>query len=94
MTKEQEEVRARIVISGRVQGVFFRQDTKDRALTRGVTGWVTNRADGKVEAVFQGSKEAVDSMVEWCRRGPSLAEVEHVEVNWESPTDKKGFSIR
>jgi acylphosphatase len=94
VTEEQEKVRARIVISGRVQGVFFRQETKDRARTLSVTGWITNRSDGRVEAVFQGSRESVDSMIEWCRQGPSLADVESVEVNWESPTDEKGFSVR
>lgn len=74
------------MVSGRVQGVFFRQNAVERARQRNVTGWVRNRSDGRVEAVFEGRDEAVASMIEWCRRGPRHALVEDVSVEWEDPT--------
>lgn len=77
-----------------VQGVFFRQETYRRARTRGVAGWVCNTADGRLEAVFEGSRQAVDSMLRWCREGPPLARVEGVEVSWEEPQGETGFSVR
>lgn len=84
--------RARVVVSGRVQGVFFRAETGDRARSLGVAGWVRNNRDGTVEAAFEGDRERVESMVEWCRRGPALAEVERVDVEWEEPRDERGFA--
>ncbi len=75
-----EKVRARVIIEGRVQGVFFRHYTHETAHRLGVKGWVKNRRDGRVEAVFEGDKEAVDKIVEWCRRGPSEAKVTKVSV--------------
>ena len=86
--------RARVVVSGSVQGVFFRTETRDRARSLGVAGWVRNVPDGTVEAVFEGNDEKVDSMVEWCRRGPSGAGVDDVEVKWVEPEGEAGFSIR
>jgi acylphosphatase len=83
-----------VTVRGLVQGVAFRAATGDRARTRGVTGWVRNRPDGAVEAVFEGPEEAVRSLVDWCRRGPSGAVVESVEVTWESPRSERGFTIR
>jgi acylphosphatase len=77
-----------------VQGVSFRVLTRDRARSRGVAGWVRNRPDGAVEAVFEGAEEAVRSLVDWCRRGPSGAVVEAVEVEWEPPIGEQGFAIR
>jgi acylphosphatase len=88
-------VQRRVVISGQVQGVFFRQSTRDYARELGLTGWVRNRLDGCVEAVFQGPAAAVARMVEWCRRGPPLADVEHVELTEEPLGDPfPGFSVR
>lgn len=84
----------RVRIRGRVQGVFFRVETRARAESLGVTGWVRNAEDGSVEAAFQGDEERVDSMVEWCRRGPSGARVDDVEVEPEEPTGETGFSVR
>ena len=78
--------RVHVVISGMVQGVFFRSYTEDKARSLGVTGWVMNRWDGRVEAVFEGEKSDVDEMVRWCRRGPSSARVEKVEVKEEKYT--------
>ena len=86
--------RARVRVHGRVQGVFFRADTRDRAVSLGLAGWVRNAADGSVEAVFEGDGRRVESMVEWCRRGPSGARVDEVEVSWEEPVGEQGFAVR
>ena len=82
------------MVSGRVQGVFFRDTTRRRAEAAGVAGWVGNRADGAVEAVFEGDPAAVEEMVEFCRRGPSRAEVASVEVEEEQPEGLTGFEVR
>ena len=82
------------MVSGRVQGVFFRNTTRRRAEAAGVAGWVGNRADGAVEAVFEGDPAAVEEMVEFCRRGPSRAEVASVEVEEEQPEGLSGFEVR
>jgi acylphosphatase len=87
-------VRKRVVVSGRVQGVFFRDTTRRKASSRGVTGWVTNRADGAVEAVFEGDADAVESMVGFTREGPRGADVAEVEVTDEQPEGLSGFEIR
>jgi len=82
-------------VSGRVQGVFFRSETQDEALRHGLTGWVRNMPDGRVEAVFEGEKDRVDRLVEFCRRGPMGARVSNVEVVWENYTGEfHGFKIR
>ena len=89
------KVRARVYVSGMVQGVFFRSETQDEASRRGVTGWVRNLRDGRVEAVFEGEKDKVAELIEFCRRGPRGARVTEVDVSWE---DYKGefqnFSVR
>ncbi|MET0731138.1 MAG: acylphosphatase [Solirubrobacterales bacterium] len=85
--------RRRVVVSGRVQGVFFRDTTRRRAESGGVAGWARNRPDGAVEAVFEGDPEAVDQLVEFCRRGPSGAEVTSVEVVEEEPEGLSGFEV-
>jgi acylphosphatase len=77
------KVRAHVYISGMVQGVFFRWHTKEEADKLGVKGWVRNLTDGRVEAVFEGEKEAVDAIIEFCKRGPPLPQVEKVKVKWE-----------
>jgi acylphosphatase len=88
-------VRARVYVAGKVQGVFFRWYTRDEAVRLGVKGWVRNLPDGRVEAVFEGEKEAVEHMIEFCKRGPPAAEVENVEVRWEAPTGEyKSFKIK
>jgi acylphosphatase len=89
-----EAVRSRVVVHGRVQGVFFRDSVRRRAESRGVSGWVTNRSDGAVEAVFEGDRDAVASLVEYCREGPRGAEVEDVEVFEEEPEGLSGFAVR
>ena len=88
------DVRAHVTVAGRVQGVSFGVATRDRSRSRGIAGWVRNRPDGAVEAVFEGPDEAVRSLVEWCRRGPSGAEVDSVDVAWEPPRGEQGFAVR
>lgn len=77
-----------------VQGVFFRHKMTERARTRRVDGWVRNLPGGSVEAVFEGSRDQVDSMIRWCREGPRLARVDSVDVEWEEPLGEPRFSIR
>jgi acylphosphatase len=77
-----------------VQGVFFRDTARRRAESAGVAGWVRNTPDGAVEAVFEGDPAAVEQMVEFCRRGPSRAEVTGIEVVEEEPEGLSGFEIR
>ncbi len=83
-----EQVRARVIIEGRVQGVFFRHSTREMALRLGLKGWVKNRRDGGVEALFEGDREKVDQMIQWCHQGPSGARVKNVDVTWERYTDE------
>jgi acylphosphatase len=87
-------IRRRVIVHGRVQGVFFRDTTRRQASSRGVAGWVRNRLDGTVEAVFEGDPEAVESMVALCREGPRGARVEQVEVHEEDPEGLSAFEIR
>ena len=86
--------RRRVVVQGHVHGVFFRETTKRRALSRGVAGWVRNRRDGAVEAVFEGEREAVDALVAYAREGPRGARVDWVDVEAEEPEGLRGFQIR
>jgi len=89
-----ESKRAHVVVSGQVQGVFFRVQAAQRARGLGLGGWVRNRPDGRVEAVFEGTPEDVDAMVEWCRHGPPLARVDEVTVVDEEPAGDSDFKIR
>ena len=81
-------------IYGKVQGVWFRAHTKDIADKLGIKGWVRNVPDGSVEAVFEGDDESVEKIIEWCHRGPPLARVERVEVEYEEPRGEEKFEIR
>jgi acylphosphatase len=83
-----------VVVRGRVQGVFFRAETRTRAHGLGLGGWVRNNADGSVEAVFEGEPDKVESMLEWCRRGPAYAAVDDVEIAWEEPQGEEAFAVR
>jgi acylphosphatase len=89
-----EPVRRRVVVRGNVQGVFFRDSCRREARSRGVAGWVTNRPDGMVEAVFEGEPDAVDALVEWCARGPRGADVTSVEDTTEEPEGLSDFEVR
>jgi acylphosphatase len=91
-------VRVSVIINGRVQGVYFRSETREQALGLGVKGWVRNRRDGAVEGVFEGERKSVEKLLEWCRQGPPAAEVTEVQAQWEELSDNSsdfsGFRIR
>jgi acylphosphatase len=87
-------IRRRVVVHGRVQGVFFRETTRRAAELRGVTGWVRNRPDGTVEAVLEGEEAAVTRVLDVVRGGPRGAVVERVEVFEEEPQGVRGFAVR
>ena len=88
------KTRAHVLVSGKVQGVFFRQNTRRQAKVRGVTGWVRNTVDGDVEAVFEGEEQAVNEIVDYCRHGPSFAKVENIQVAYEPYKGEfKDFSV-
>ena len=76
-------IRAHVFVGGRVQGIFFRQNTKQKAESHGVTGWVRNLDDGRVEAVFEGEEDDVKALVDFCRRGPRGAVITNVDVAFE-----------
>ena len=86
-------VRYRVLVSGRVQGVFFRETCRRRALEHGVNGWVRNLPDGRVEAVFEGPASDVHSLVEWMRHGPDLAVVVDIAAQAERPEGLRTFLI-
>ncbi len=88
------QARRRVVVRGEVQGVNFRDATRKEAESAGLAGWVGNRDDGSVEAVFEGDEGAVDRLVEWCRSGPSSADVDDVEVTDEDPQGDSSFEVR
>ena len=89
-----ELVRHRVIVRGRVQGVFFRDSVRRRARTHGVAGWARNRSDGAVEAVLEGPEEAVERVLRFMETGPPSAEVTNVEVSDEEPEGLSGFQIR
>ena len=90
----EDTVRRRVTVNGDVQGVFFRETTRRKATEAGVSGWVTNRSDGKVEAVFEGPPGAVEELIAFCREGPTAASVEGVDVTSEDPEGISGFDVR
>jgi len=94
VTRADAGVRRRVLVSGRVQGVWFRDGVAREAIARGVNGWVRNLADGRVEATFEGMAPAVDAVVDWCRHGPARAKVREVEVFDEAPAGESGFAVR
>lgn len=83
----------RLVIHGRVQGVFFRDSLRRAALAAGVDGWARNREDGAVEALLEGTPESVEKTIEFCRHGPPHARVERVDIHEEPPSGASGFRI-
>lgn len=87
--------RVHIFVSGRVQGVFYRSNTRRKALELGLKGWVRNLRDGRVEVVAEGDEEQLGRLIEWCRRGPPMARVMGLEVRWEDPTGEyDNFEVR
>jgi acylphosphatase len=89
-----DRARAHVFVSGRVQGVFYRANTRDTARDLGVDGWVRNLDDGRVEAIFEGPQEYVEEMVDWCHDGSPSARVEDVDVEYEEPQGADGFRIK
>jgi len=89
-----DRVRAHVFVSGRVQGVYYRANTRDTARELDLDGWVRNLDDGRVEAVFEGPREAVEPMIEWCHEGSPAASVEDVEVEYTNSESLSGFEIR
>ena len=87
------EARAEVTVLGDVQGVGFRYGARSRASSLGISGWIRNERDGSVRAVFEGPRDAVESLVGWCRRGPSGARVDDVQVDWEDPRGERGFAV-
>jgi acylphosphatase len=87
-------IRRRVVIHGFVQGVFFRDTLRRRALTADVAGWARNNADGTVEAVFEGRRKDVDALVTLCHKGPRGARVDRVDITEEAPEGLRGFAVR
>jgi len=83
-----------VLVSGQVQGVFFRARAREQAQSLGVTGWIRNEPDGSVAGHFEGADDAVDQLVEWCRSGPSYAQVERVSVAPSIPSGATGFAVR
>ncbi len=89
------KINVHVIISGRVQGVWFRSSTKQKADQLGIKGWVRNTSDGRVEAVFEGHEELVREIVEWCYHGPPMAKVLNVEVKTKEFTDSfERFSVK
>jgi len=87
-------IRRRVIVHGRVQGVYFRGSLRERALAHGVEGWVCNRSDGTLEAVLEGPQEAVARMIGFCETGPRRADVQRVDVTVETPQGLSGFAVR
>jgi len=95
MMDTKASTRVHLVISGRVQGVWYRASAQREAQGLGLSGWVRNRADGGVEMVAEGSKAALEALLEWCRNGPPMAYVEAVQVRWEDPLhESQDFQVR
>jgi acylphosphatase len=89
-----DTIRRHVTVSGRVQGVFFRDSTRERANAHGVSGWVRNRADGAVEAVLEGPAQGVERVLRFLQTGPPQANVDQVDVREEPPEGLTGFSVR
>ena len=94
MPANANRIRRRAIVRGRVQGVFFRDSTRERANAHGVAGWVSNRSDGAVEAVLEGPPEAVQRLLRFLETGPPQASVDHLDVSEEEPEGLTGFSVR
>jgi acylphosphatase len=90
----EDVIRRRATVEGNVQGVFFRDSTRDQAESHGVAGWVSNRSDGAVEVVLEGTREAVEQVLDFLTSGPPRASVEHVDVRDEDPEGLSGFEVR
>jgi acylphosphatase len=95
MDSASETARVHLKIAGRVQGVYFRASALQEAQSLGLTGWVMNCLDGSVEAIAEGARARLEELIAWCRRGPSGARVNHVDVRWETPQHAfRNFTIK
>ena len=94
MAADHGAIARRVTVHGRVQGVFFRDSCRAEAVARGVAGWVSNEPDGTVAALFEGDRDAVQEMVDWCSTGPPRARVERVDVATVEPDGGSGFHVR
>ncbi len=88
-----EQIRVHVIVSGRVQGVGYRASAWDMAALLKLAGWVRNLRDGRVEAVFEGSRSQVEEMLQWCHQGPPAAIVDKVVVDYETPEGLRGFEV-
>ena len=93
-TAASRRIRRRVIVRGRVQGVFFRSSTQQEASRAGIDGWVRNLRDGSVEAVFEGEPAGVEALLAWVRRGPLSSVVESVQLHEEPPEGERGFRVR
>ena len=91
---DEARVRVHVFVEGRVQGVWFRDSAYREAARLGVHGWVRNLSDGRVEAIYEGLRDAVEEMIAWTNHGPDRARVTRLQIKDEAPRDEKGFSIR
>ena len=91
---DDDVVRAHVFVEGRVQGVFFRWETRTMAQSSSLAGWIRNLPDGRVEAVIEGSRSSVQRLISWMRKGPPAAEVSRVEVDWQEPSGLQGFEVQ
>lgn len=89
-----ERVRAHVHVTGKVQGVYYRANTRDAAREQGVDGWVRNLDDGRVEGVFEGPESDVETLVEWCHDGSPRARVDEVAIEYEAPEGLDGFEVK
>jgi len=89
-----DRIRRRVIVHGRVQGVFFRDSVRERARAHGVSGWICNRSDGGLEAVLEGRPDHVERVVRFCKIGPRQASIERIDVTEEEPEGLNGFEIR
>jgi acylphosphatase len=90
-----QQKRAHVYVSGRVQGVFYRANTREQARSLGLSGWVRNLSDGRVEAIFEGPESDIREMIEWCHDGSPAANVSDVDVTWKEATGEfDGFEVR
>jgi len=88
-------IRAHVIISGDVQGIGFRFETRIKARNRGLTGWIRNLSDGKVEAVFEGEEDKIKEIIEWCKKGPTFARVDNVKIEFsECKGEFESFETR
>jgi acylphosphatase len=87
--------RSHIFVSGKVQGVFFRENTREKAAEFGLNGFIRNLQNGKVEAIFEGEKEKIEKIIQWIKKGPETTQVENIEINWQNYKGEfKNFEIR